>query len=90
MFDSLLLVLLLLLELLFGDVICVRNMDVGRPMAVTTDDDDDDGTIDDDDGGGGAGGNGNWAPPIDTGKNVDVLRNDVVDEFGDNGLRWYS
>lgn len=26
---------------------------------------------------------------IDTGKNVDVFRNDVVDEFGDNGLRWY-
>lgn len=26
---------------------------------------------------------------IDTGKNVDVFRNDVVDEFGDNGLKWY-
>lgn len=25
---------------------------------------------------------------IDTGKNVDVFRNDVVDEFGDNGPRW--
>lgn len=24
---------------------------------------------------------------IDTGKNVDVFRNDVVDEFGDSGLR---
>lgn len=25
---------------------------------------------------------------IETGKNVDVFRNEVVDEFGDNGLRW--
>lgn len=25
---------------------------------------------------------------IDTGKNVDGFRSDVVDEFGDSGLRW--
>lgn len=25
---------------------------------------------------------------IETGINVDVFRNDVVDEFGDSGLRW--
>lgn len=27
---------------------------------------------------------------IETGINVDVLRNDVVEEFGDNGFKWYT
>lgn len=31
---------------------------------------------------------GGGGAAIDTGKNVDVFRSDVVDEFGDNGLRW--
>lgn len=42
--------------------------------------------------GGGAGDRGPvviGGPLIDTGKNVDVFRSDVVDEFGDNGLKWY-
>lgn len=69
----------------------VRKIDVGRTIddgVAATDpaaaDDDDDGTI----GGGGAG--GNCVAAIETGINVDVLRSDVVDEFGDNGLRWYK
>lgn len=73
---------------------CVRKMDVGRTIddgtAATADDDDDDGKIlVVDSGGGGAGGNC-VVVAIVTGKNVDVLRSDVVDEFGDNGLRWYK
>lgn len=31
---------------------------------------------------------GGGGAAIETGKNVDVFRNEVVDEFGDNGLRW--
>lgn len=31
---------------------------------------------------------GGWVVIV-TGKNVDVLRNEVVDEFGDNGFKWY-
>lgn len=27
---------------------------------------------------------------IVTGKNVDALRSDVVDEFGDNAFKWYK
>lgn len=84
------------MELQFGVVVCVRKIDVGRTIddgvaaaaaaaAADDDDDTDDGTIM---GGGGAG--GNCVAAIDTGKNVDVLRSDVVDEFGDNGLRWYK
>lgn len=70
------------MELQFGDVVCVlRKIGVGRtieeaPATAVADD----GTID---------GGGNWVA-IETGKNVDVLRSDVVDEFGDNGLRWYK
>lgn len=67
-------------------MVCVRRMDVGRTIddGVAADADEaDDGTH----GGGGAG--GNCVVAIETGMKVDVLRSDVVDEFGDNGLRWY-
>lgn len=69
------------MELLFGDVICLRRIDVGRTIGVAADT----GKI----GAGGGGAGGNWVA-IETGKNVDVLRSDVVDGFGDNGLRWYK
>lgn len=76
------------MELQFGVVVCVRKMDVGRTIdddvAADADaDDTDDGTI------GGGGADGNCVVAMETGKKVDVLRSDVVDEFGDNGLRWY-
>lgn len=65
-------------------VVVVRSIDVGvtietGTMAV---------------GGGGCccccDGSGDADVAIETGKNVDVFRNEVVDEFGDNGLRWYK
>lgn len=65
-------------------VVVVRSIDVGVTIDV--------GAIAMDDccwggvGGGGCCGIDNGVA-IETGKNVDVLRNELVDEFGDNGLR---